>query len=51
MSISRQGKRSSRKIDGAVASLMGVSRILALTSTAEEDDLSKHIEKHGVRRL
>ncbi|KJV38195.1 terminase large subunit [Acinetobacter brisouii] len=40
-----------KKIDGAVASLMGVSRILALTSTAEEDDLSKHIEKHGVRRL
>lgn len=40
-----------KKIDGAVASFMGVSRILALTSTAEEDDLSKHIEKHGVRRL
>ncbi|MCG2575191.1 terminase large subunit [Acinetobacter sp. ME22] len=40
-----------KKIDGAVAGLMGVSRILALTSTAEEDDLSKHIEKHGVRRL
>lgn len=58
--VSKTGKNDSefpdkekkfKKIDGAVALLMAISRVLALTSTPEQDDLSKHIEKHGVRRL
>lgn len=40
-----------KKIDGAVALLMGISRVLALTTNPTEDNLSQHIEKHGVRRL
>lgn len=40
-----------KKIDGAVALLMGISRVLALTTNPNEDNLSQHIEKYGVRRL
>ncbi|WP_416334342.1 hypothetical protein, partial [Acinetobacter guillouiae] len=39
------------KIDGAVCLLMGINRILTLTTNPSEDDLSSHIEKYGVRRL
>ena len=39
------------KIDGAVCLLMGINRILTLIGNPAEDDLSSHIEKHGVRRL
>lgn len=42
---------NAKKIDGAVALLMGVSRVLALTSTAQAATLSKHLEEHGIRRL
>lgn len=44
-------EKSFKKIDGAVACMMGVSRVLALTSTIKEESLSDHLEKHGVRRL
>lgn len=44
-------EKSAKKIDGAVALLMGISRVLALTSQKQETNLSQHIEKHGVRRL
>ncbi|MCH7309714.1 terminase large subunit, partial [Acinetobacter sp. NIPH 1852] len=44
-------EKSAKKIDGAVALLMGISRVLALTSQKQESNLSQHLEKHGVRRL
>ena len=44
-------EKSFKKIDGAVASLMGVSRILTLNSNPEERTLSSHLEKHGIRKL
>lgn len=44
-------EKSFKKIDGAVAALMGISRILVLNSSHEEETLSGHIEKHGVRKL
>ncbi|MCH7337121.1 terminase TerL endonuclease subunit [Acinetobacter sp. NIPH 2699] len=44
-------EKSAKKIDGAVALLMGISRILSLTSQKQESNLSQHLEKHGVRRL
>lgn len=40
-----------KKIDGAVALLMGISRILTLNSNPEDEGLSGHLEKHGVRKL
>lgn len=42
---------SAKKIDGAVAVLMGISRVLSLCSSVQETNLSRHIEKHGIRRL
>ena len=44
-------EKSFKKIDGAVASLMGINRILTLNSSPEESNLSSHIEKHGIRKL
>lgn len=44
-------EKSFKKIDGAVATLMGISRILTLSSNPEENTLSSHIEKYGIRKL
>lgn len=44
-------EKSFKKIDGAVAALMGVSRILTLNSNPEEQTLSNHLERHGIRKL
>lgn len=42
----KQGNEN--KIDGAVGLIMAVGRLLG---PPQEDDLSKHLEKHGLRRL
>lgn len=40
-----------KKIDGAVALLMDINRVLMLTSGIIEETLSEHIEQHGIRTL
>lgn len=42
----KQGNEN--KIDGAVGLIMGIGRLLV---PPQGDDLSKHLEKHGLRRL
>lgn len=44
-------EKAHKKIDGAVATFMGINRVLMLTTGIREDKLSEHIEKHGVRTL
>ena len=44
-------QKPSKKIDGAVALLMGINRVLMLTTGLRNDTLAEHIEKHGIRTL
>lgn len=47
---SDEGKGNLRKIDGMVAILMAMSRAL-LVDAPQEETVSDHIEKHGIRTL
>lgn len=44
-------EKSYKKIDGAVALLMGINRALLLSGAPVQDTLSDHIEKYGIRTL
>ena len=44
-------QKNAFKIDGAVCLLMGINRVLTLNSNPEEENLSSHLEKHGIRKL
>lgn len=44
-------EKGAKKIDGAVALLMGISRAMFLAGAPPEGTLSDHLEKYGVRRL
>ncbi|MFG0501092.1 terminase large subunit [Pseudomonas putida] len=45
-----EGKTNMRKIDGMIAILMAMSRAL-LADAPQEDTVSEHLEKHGIRTL
>jgi phage terminase large subunit-like protein len=45
-----EGKTNMRKIDGPVAILMAMSRAM-LRDAPEDESLSDHLERHGIRTL